>query len=44
MRKALRVLRKARPEEILKLDKDDLAHDVVARYKRFVTDAAINPD
>ena len=30
--------------EILNLDKDDLAHDVVARYKRFVTEAAISPD
>ncbi len=28
--------------EILKLDKDDLAHDIVARYKRFVTEAAID--
>ncbi|MDD8025374.1 MAG: hypothetical protein PHI34_02590 [Acidobacteriota bacterium] len=28
--------------EILKMDKDDLAHDIVARYKRYVTEAAID--
>ena len=30
--------------DILKLDRDDLAHDVVARYKRFVTEAALAPE
>jgi len=28
--------------EILKMDKDDLAHDIVARYKRYVTESAID--
>ncbi len=28
--------------EILKLDKDDLAHDIVARYKLYVTESAID--
>jgi hypothetical protein len=29
-------------DEILKMDKDDLAHDIVARYKRYVTESAID--
>jgi hypothetical protein len=28
--------------EILKMDKDDLAHDIVARYKLYVTESAID--
>ena len=31
-------------EEILAMLPDDLAHDFVARYKRFVTAAALTPD
>jgi len=37
-------LKSAAAADILRLDKDDLAHDVVARYKRFVTGAAITPE
>jgi len=44
LEKSFPFLKKTPPAEILKMNRDDLAHDIVSRYKHFVTKSAITPD
>ena len=43
MEKTFPFLQSLAVEDILAMASDDLAHDFVARYKRFVTEAALTP-
>jgi len=42
--KTVPFLEKASPTEILKIDKDALAQDVIARYRKYLYETAVVPD
>jgi hypothetical protein len=42
--KTVPFLEKASPTEILKIDKDSLAQDVIARYRKYLYETAVVPE
>ena len=42
--KTVPFIEKSSPNDILKIDKDALAQDVIARYRKFLYETAVTPD